>query len=413
MVAKDQLNLEDSIYLYTQGGLMKVIHSTNFFKPSWESGGPARIAYELSREMVNLGHDVTVYTTDGYKYRLSVKKNVPIDVDGIETYYFENLSLCLAKKLLLTTPYCMPFVARKEILDFDILHIHEPRTIPGSIVHYYASKYSIPYVLQAHGAIQQNLGRQHLKIAFDLLFGKKLLRDASKVIAINNIEAIQYSRMGIDKDKIRIVPNGINISDYKDLPQRGDFKNIYNIKDNEKIILYLGRLSKIKGLDFLLKAFSILVRDCCNLKLVIAGPDDGMLAYIINLISCLHLMNNVILTGPIYDRIKLMAYVDADILVYPSKYEIFGLVPLEAIMCGTPVIVTDDSGCGELIKNAECGYVIKYGSKEDLINSIKYIFNNYDEAKKRVEYGQLYIKTNLDWKKITKKVLNIYEDCHA
>src|SRR4030042_2636002 len=101
---------------------MKILQVTNFFKPSWESGGPARVVYEISRKLIEKGHEVTVYTTDGFKWRLDVEKNKPINVDGIRTYYFRNLSNFLAKKVFLT-PYYLPFVARREIKNFDIIHI--------------------------------------------------------------------------------------------------------------------------------------------------------------------------------------------------------------------------------------------------------------------------------------------------
>ena len=105
------------------------------------------------------------------------------------------------------------------------------------------------------------------------------------------------------------------------------------------------------------------------------------------------------------------AYADADLLVYPAIYEIFGLVPFEAIICGTPVIVTDDSGCGEIVKEADCGYLVRYGDVESLKNQILYVLNNPDEAKKKVMQGQKYIYNNLTWDKIVTKVEEVYENC--
>jgi glycogen synthase len=64
---------------------MKILQVTDFFKPSWESGGPARVAYEISKKLIERGHEVTVYTTDGFKSRLDVEKNVPVDINGIKT----------------------------------------------------------------------------------------------------------------------------------------------------------------------------------------------------------------------------------------------------------------------------------------------------------------------------------------
>jgi glycosyltransferase involved in cell wall biosynthesis len=86
----------------------------------------------------------------------------------------------------------------------------------------------------------------------------------------------------------------------------------------------------------------------------------------------LHLNENILVTGLLSENEKIEALVDADVLVYPGILEIFGLVPFEAIMCGTPVIVADDCGCGEVIREADCGYLVKYGDIKDLKEKMKY-----------------------------------------
>ena len=116
---------------------MKILQVTNFFKPSWEAGGPPRVVYEISKKLVERGHEVTVYTTDGFKYRLNVEKNKPIDVDGIRVYYFRNLSSYLTRKWILPILYYLPMIAKKEIKEFDIIHIHEYRTFLAIITLYF------------------------------------------------------------------------------------------------------------------------------------------------------------------------------------------------------------------------------------------------------------------------------------
>ncbi|HWQ47765.1 MAG TPA: glycosyltransferase, partial [Methanosarcina sp.] len=164
---------------------MKILHVTNFFKPSWEAGGIARVAYEISKNLVKEGHEVTVFTTDGFKSRLKTIKNKPIDVDGINTYYFRNLSNYLTKRNIVI-PYYLPLIARIKIQDFDVIHIHEHRTLLAIIVHYYSKKYNIPYVLQAHGTLPNTIGKKNQKNIFDAIWGNKILKDASKLIAVSN-----------------------------------------------------------------------------------------------------------------------------------------------------------------------------------------------------------------------------------
>ena len=347
---------------------MKILQVTNFFKPSWEAGGPPRVVYEISKKLVERGHEVTVYTTDGFKQRLNVEKNKPVDVDGIRTYYFRNLSNYLARNLLLPTPYYLPLVARKEIKKFDIIHIHEYRTLLGVVVHHYAKKYNVPYILQAHGTLPRIMAKQKLKKLYDNLWGNKILRDAAKLIALTEIEIEQYKKMGVDEDKIEVVPNGINLAEYENLPEKGKFRRKYGIKDDEKIILYLGRIHKIKGLDILVDAFAELIKEINNVRLVIVGPDDGFLSRLEKQIEGIGVSDKVLLTGPLYREEKLEAYVDADVFVLPSRYESFGKVVLEAFACGVPAIVTDRCAITKFV-DGKAGYVVEY-DREQLKNRI-------------------------------------------
>jgi len=96
----------------------------------------------------------------------------------------------------------------------------------------------------------------------------KLLRDASKVIALTQMEADQYRRMGVPEEKIAIIPNGIDLSEYANLPPQGAFKKKYGIKEEEKIVLYLGRIHESKGLGMLAEAFSFVAKETKMLGLL-------------------------------------------------------------------------------------------------------------------------------------------------
>ena len=387
---------------------MKILQVTNFFKPSWESGGPARVAYEISKKLIERGHDVTVYTTDGFKSRLNVEKNKPVNVDGIKTYYFKNLSSYLSSKMVLPTPYYLPLVARKRIKEFDIIHIHEHRTILAAIIHHYAKKYNIPYVLQAHGSVLPNLRRQKLKKIFDLLFGYSLLRDASKVIALTKTELEQYKKMGVEKDKIEIIPNGIDLSEYANLPEKGKFRKKYSIRKDEKIILYLGRLHKVKGISLLTKAFSDLTKEMGNVRLVIVGPDDGFLSTLKKQVEILKVNDKILFTGPLYGRDKLEAYVNADVYVLPSAYETFPITLLEACACSVPVIVTNRCGVADFV--VKVGYVVEY-NKEQLKDAIFRVLSD-DKLKRRFgEEGRKLVKKEFSWDKVIKRIEDIYNKC--
>jgi len=387
---------------------LRILHITNFFKPSFEAGGVVNVAYNLSKKLVEKGHEVVVYTTNRCSTDIGVETNKPIYVDGIKVYYFENLRKYFNN--IQPLPYYLPLIAKKNIQHFDVIHIHEHRTFLAVFVHYYAKKHGIPYVLHAHGSAPRIIEQKRLKYLFDIFFGYKILRDASKVIAVSNVEVDQYQEMGVSKEKIVVIPNGIDVDSFNDLPEKGIFRKKYGISE-KYIVLFFGRLHERKGIDFLIKSYAELRKELDDVVLVLAGSDSGYKTKAETLINDLNLTNEVRFIGYVDDADKLAAYVDADVLVYPSIFEIFGLVPFEAIMCGTPVIVTDDCGCGDLIKEAKCGYLVKYGDVNYLEERMKWVIKNPNEREKLVEFGRNYIKDNLTWNHVIRKMEEIYESC--
>ena len=397
---------------------MKILQVCHTFKPLWESGGIARSVYELSKSLVENGHDVCVYTTNrsrnrelkdyGYDYEL----NEPVDIDGIEVYYFQDISKFLPRSFPpLPLPYYLPLVARKELKKFDVVHIHGNRTFIELSASYYARKYGIPYILHARGSVLPSFQKENenLRKIYDFLFGTKILKNASKVIAITSTEKDHYTQMGLNKEKIEIIPNGINFSEYETLPAKGYFRKKYNLTD-EKIVLSLGRLVKLKGIDLLIDTFNDLSHILENIKLVIVGPDGGFLKELKNQVKNLEIEDKVIFTGPLFETEKIQAYVDSDVYVLPSSYEIFGNTVLEASACGIPIVVTDRSGVGNLIKklniDKELGFVVEYDQnqlKNAILSSV-----TTESQESLAERRRKIIKTEFDQKNIIKRFELLY-----
>lgn len=391
---------------------MKILQIISSFPPAYSYGGPLQVAYNLSKNLVSLGHEVTVYTTDvlDKTHRNNYAEN-PEFLDGIEIYRFKNISNRLASIYRISCAPLLAFALDRNIAKYNIVHCHEYRSYEAIILHHYAKKYHIPYVIQAHGSVLPTFEKQWLKKIFDLIWGTRILKDASKLIAVSNIEKEQYLTMGIHENKIEIIPNGIDITEYERLPKYGEFRKKYGIATDEKIILYLGRLHKRKGIDFLINSFSCLLNLNQEVILVIAGPDDGFLDNLLKLVRKLGIKDRILFTGYLSKVEKYEVLVDADLLVYPGILEIFGLVPFEAILCGTPVIVTDDCGCGEIIKEAQCGFLVTFGDTQELCNILGNVLLNSNETKAKTQRGQLFIQTSLNWETISIKERNLYADC--
>jgi glycosyltransferase involved in cell wall biosynthesis len=252
--------------------------------------------------------------------------------------------------------------------------------------------------------------KQRLKRVYDQVWGNNILKDASKVIALTRTEADQYKKMGVDENKIEIVPNGIDLSEYDNLPERGEFRRKYLIRDDEKIILYLGRIHKIKGVDLLVKAFADLIKESDDVRLVIAGPDDGFLSTLSGQIEDLKIDDKILFAGPMYERDKLEAYVDADVYVLPSVYETFPVTVLEACACGTPVIITDRCGIVDIVERV--GHVVEYEYGGAQLRDAVFEVLSDDGLRRRFgEEGQRLVRAEFGWDGIVKSVEELYKDC--
>jgi len=384
---------------------MRILQVTPFFKPLWESGGVARVAYDISRTLHENGHDITVYTTNRSIHPTDLPTNRATLVDGMNVYYFENLRRYIPGAALPVMPYRMPAVARREVAGFDVIHIHDHRTMLTVIASHYARKYGIPYVLQAHGALPQDTGSARMKRFFDRFWAEKVLLGAAGVIALNETEAERYRDLGIAPEKIAIVPNGIDLAEHPALPVRGEFRTAWGIGDDAKVVLYLGRLDPTKGIDLLIRSFAMVAQEFDDAVLMLVGGDMGHNAEFRQRVRELGLNDRVIFTGFVSKEDKMAAYTDADVFVTPS-FTGFPITFLEACLCGTPIVTT---GKGDLLGwiDNTVGFNTEY-TPEALADAIGRLLA--DETL-RAEFGERakeLIMTRYNWEAIIRTVETFY-----
>ena len=377
---------------------MKILQVISYFTP--KRGGDVNICYNLSKELSKLGHEVTIVTTD-FEYDLNYARSLK-DVEVIPFRRVANLGL------FLYTPHLGGWL-RSNISRYDVIHLHNFRSYQSAIVCKYAKEFNVPYIVQPHGTLPRIVEKERLKQLYDLVWGNDILKHASKIVAVSGSEFRQFQQGNIPDGKISVIPNGVNLVSLT-TPPAGQFREQYNIYEKH-VILYVGRIHKIKGIDFLIRAFNLFIQTWTgdNVVLVIVGPDDGYRLVLENLVEQLDLSGKV----KFVDYISAVgaAYQDADVLVAPSFHEIFGLTPFEALLCGTPVIVTNNCGCGELVKKAKCGYLVPYGNVAGLSEALRYALEHPDVNQRMVEAGQRYVEEYLRWESIVKQVEKLYENC--
>jgi glycosyltransferase involved in cell wall biosynthesis len=386
---------------------MRILQVVPWFSTGKAASGYVQVVYNISRELVKRGHEVEVYTSNFLGGKRKVK-NGYIIIGQIKVNFFNYIVRHCGFFL---TP-SMISAARINLKTFDVVHIHDFRNFQSIVAQYYARKYCVSYVLQAHGSLSRIGSWQMVKWIYDAFFGYRLLKGASKVIALSNVEVEQYKAMGVPEENIAIIPNGIDLSEYAELPPKGAFKKKFNIPGDRKIILYLGRIHKTKGIDFLVKAYAYLKNeiDFKDALLVIAGPNDGYLNEIKSLVHNLGISNTVMFTGLLSEDDKVKAYVDSDVVVNVEPLNVYGLVPLEAAACSTPVIVSKTNAISEGVLKGKFGFSVKYGDIVSLASMMHRVLIDEELAENLGKNGRKYVLNNLGWNRIVEKYEKVYKE---
>lgn len=377
---------------------MKILQVIPRFNP--KHGGGVDVVYNISKYLARLGHNVTILTTD---YQFNNDFANTIRKEGVEVLPFKHLfNYCL----FIPSPSIEDWIS-KNIQEFDIIHLNGSRSYQNNVVCKYAIKHNIPYIMQAHGSILKIVSRKSIKLLYDWVWGYNIINHLSKCIALSESEKESYCIAGIPENKIEIIPNGVDLEKFNTFPKQGLFRAKYNLTE-EKIIIYLGRLHKSKGIDILPSTLLKLLEKINNVKLVFVGPDDGYADEIKKTIKSYNLNNNVLFTGLVSEEEKVMALIDGDVFITPQFYG-FPISFLESWACGLPVVTTNNGDSIPWI-NENVGYVTNFDSSE-LAEALFNILNDPDKKEKFGNNAKILVQNELNWKVIVKQIEAFYESC--
>ena len=283
---------------------------------------------------------------------------------------FPNISNRLAYDRQCFLPVGLSDYLRRHASAFDVAHLHACRNLPGAIAARHLRAAGVPYLLAPNGTAPNLERRRAAKWLFDLLLGMRVMNGAARVLAVTDAERRQLARLGVPSGRVCVVPNPVALEEFEPPPAREPFRETWAVKG--PIVAYLGKLTPRKRVDVLVQAFAQL--RVANATLVVAGNDMGSGDATRAAVHQLGVEARTIFTDLLQARARLELLASADVVVYPSEHEIFGLVPLEALLAGTPVVVADDSGCGEVIAAMGGGLVVK-GEAESLRSAIDHILD--------------------------------------
>jgi len=356
-------------------------------------GGTEKVVFEISKRL-SKKHDVTILQTTLYQEKEKFKKSSFIDGIKIITckndYYLGGYGYSKDFKKIL----------KKIWKNYDIIHIHGYARFTSNFALKFLYKKK-PVIFSPHGFIHTK--KNYLfKIIHDLTIGK-FIRYAKFCTALTKLDYKYYKKLDVKKEKIIELPNGVDIEKINKIKKEDveKFKRKYRLKNNT--LLFVGRIHKSKGLQYVIKAIKDI--DC---KFLIVGKDTGYKEGLLKIIKENKVENKILFTGPLNEKEVLMAYLSCDVFVLFSEWEGFGIVIIEAMASGKPVIVSDKGSLPFLVKQDRNGLVIPFKNVGLLNKELKSLFGNKDKMKKIGLNGKKFSK-DYKWEKIIKKYIQIYK----
>ena len=384
---------------------MKILMLTWEYPPR-VVGGIARVVNDLSKRLIKDGHDVTVVT---YK-----EGNAPYyELDkGVKVYRVDNFMINANNFIDWIMQLNFNLVAKaSEIIQkegkFDIIHAHDWLVA-------YAAKtlkqsYGIPVVSTIHATeAGRNGGIREPQQKYINDTEWMLTYESTEVIVNSNFMKGELQRLfGLPFEKINVIPNGVNLLSYSGIERDYDFRRRYAM-DNEKMILFMGRLVHEKGVQHLIAAMPKILNGYHDAKLVIAGK-GGMMDELKAQANALGLGEKVYFAGYINGKDVGKLYKAADISVFPSTYEPFGIVALEAMLAETPVVVSDIGGLNEIVQHRENGMKSYAGNPNSIADSILELLYNPQLCANIVKKAKAKVRNEYNWNKIAQDTHFIYQ----
>ncbi len=378
--------------------------------PATQFGGIVFLAVDLAQEISEMGHNVTIYTTDLDFSNGSNKFNKKLPrIEKFEKFLINRTHVWFSLKLFFVNTSMSKEIENDKP---DIIHTIGLRSFQSIIAWRVSKKLNIPLVVSDQGGLTTHpfLAESgfFLKTLYKIqdFFIKKIINDASVICVANEYEQKIFSSLN-KKSRIEIIRNGVNL---KKLVSKHNFKEKYQINSN--FILFVGRFSKSKGIETLINAFSIVKNELkdSEIHLVIMGVDFGYQAEMEKLIKKLNLSEEIkVIKNPPRDDV-ISAYGESEFLVLPSQWELSPLVPLESFAFKKPVISTNSHGIPYTVQNNKNGILVEPENSLELSNAIVKLLNDSELREKLGQSGYNFVNEECNCVSMAKNSLKLYED---
>ena len=378
--------------------------------PATQFGGILFLAVDIAREATNLGNDAVIYTTDldFANNANTFNKDLPKE-ETLENFTIKRSHVWFRINLFFVNPGIY-FQMMKD--SPDVIHTIGIRSFQSFIAAIIAKKKKIPLVISDQGGLTThpdlNSGGVFKKILYKLQTPmiRFIVNNSTKISVANEYEKEIFAKIQ-PTSKIEVVRNGINLAMMK--TKTNNFKKKHGIP--LPFVLFIGRFSKIKGIDILLHAIKILKDEPSlkNISFVIMGVDFGFQNQMIQMIDDFGIKEKIhVITNPSRDDV-IAAYGESEFLVLPSRWELSPLTPLEGFAFKKTVISSDIHGIPYTLNKDENCILVEVENYKELANSIIELIVNKEKRTRLGISGYNIVNSELNSRTMVKKTLKIYE----
>jgi glycogen(starch) synthase len=396
-------------------------------------GGLGTYAAEITRKFVLMDNDITVFTMNDDAGSLptreiwrgiEIHRPQHIDIsDSLPDVVAEDIKKWgrgahLFSKILvynyLSASKLVNELIRKEGIKYDIVVAHDWLSAIGGMT--VKREVGLPFAFHVHSTEKGRTLGNGSEVVSNIELHCGMAADV--IVTVSYAMKDELVKLGFPKDKIQVCYNGVDPQKYNpeavDAEQIKRIRALYGIKDDELMILFLGRLVGVKGVDKLIMAMPHILQRIPKVKLVIVGLGD-LQEYLANLVKMTKMDNYVKFRFDfISEQERILHYAACDVAVFPSLYEPFGIVVLEAMSLGRPVVVgaTGVSGMREIVVccgEEQCGYHVNPNDPSDIAWGITSALETPERRRWLGENGRKRVLNEFTWDKVAERTLEVYE----
>lgn len=365
---------------------MRIAILVPLFPPRW-LGGTEIATYNTARSLANRGHEVHVIT--------SLDNGLPKE-SIVDNFRLHRVKI-IRKRILRVLTYALSSVTTIRKINPDIVHAQATPT--GLSPLWINRTIKKPYIVYCRG------NEIYLPWLFKRMISKLVLQNADAVIALTDDMKREIEK--IFPGNIFVIPNGIDCEKFEGLSREETRRNL-NISKSEKVILFVGRFRPEKGVKYLLEAMSIVREKSPRARLLLVGYGEEQ-EHLERQITELDLQNLVTFAGKIPNE-KIPQYMAAsDLLVLPSLSESFGIVNLEAMASGLPIVATHVGGVPEIVIDGKNGFLVEPGNPKQIAEKVLLLLES-NELRHAISIQNRKTAKYFRWEEVSQRLERIYQD---